>query len=374
MADTNTQTAAAQGADSTASGAVDALPVDHLDAALDAAVAELGFGDIETDATTHGATDDKAAATTTTDADLTKPDAAASGDDAKTDDDQPAKDTEGHVDDKGEPTDLGRDALAKQFPWADKRIAKQSADIRELRAKLVSDSVTIAPTPESPLSNVETIQDLDTALATARSVRDWCRDNPEGGSITKEDGSVLTLTAEQTRARLARAESVIESAPEWKSRLTSRAKDKPWELAEKVEPKMFEPNSQEAGIARSILAQCPQIKTQFPDWEHLLACAVRGYKQSQEEQGGKARYVRVELDDKGKPIIQQKKTVDDKGTNNSAQTTKPPAAPNAQRPVQKSGKTRTSESDAVAALPAGAPAADRLSALLDQAASAALAA
>lgn len=373
MAETNTQTAAAQGAESTASGATDALPVDHLDSALDVAVAALGFGDDGTDATTRGATDDKPAATTPTDADK-KPDAAASGDETpggETTD--TVKDTEGHVDDKGEPTDLGRDALAKQFPWADKRIAKQSADIRELRTKLVSDSVQVAPTPESPLSHVENIQDLDTAIASARDVREWCRQNPEGGSINKPDGSVLTLTAEQTRARLARAESVIEAAPEWKSRLTTRAKDKPWELAEKVEPKMFEPNSQEAGIARSILTQCPQIKTQFPDWEHLLACAVRGYKQSQEEQGGKARYVRVELDDKGNPII-QKKTVDDKSANKSAQTTKPPAAPNAQRPVQKSPNAKaSSEQEVLSSLPKTATSAERLDALLEAAAAGAAA-
>lgn len=253
----------------------------------------------------------------------------------------------------------GADKVPKGFI---KRLVKQSAQIRDLKTQLKeSTAITIAPTPASPLADVETLDALDSRVQAARKVKAWCKEHAEGATITR-NGAEVELTADDVQAHLAHAEAELDAFADRKIALTERASTRPWETAERILPEMFKAGSQEQRLAAHLLQTCPEIKTRFNDFEVVLAYALQGHRIATEEASGKAKYVRMELDAKGKPIVPT-------GTKTTAQPVKPkpkpPQSPQTNRPALQTGSTtQTSVKEAIAALPADASEEDRARAAL----------
>lgn len=183
-----------------------------------------------------------------------------------------------------------------------KRLQKQSAIIRDLKAQVAQGSVQVVPTAASPLADVESAAQLDERIALAKAVRNWVRENPEGGTVTLSNGATKEISAEEAQAKLARAEAELESAPDVRTRLQTRETMKPWEQAEVICPNLFKKGSEENKFYLEALRKCPELKTKLDNYEMFLAAAVRGIVQATEETQGKAKYVRMALDGKGKPI------------------------------------------------------------------------
>ena len=240
----------------------------------------------------------------------------------------------------------GADKVPKGFI---KRLVKQSAQIRDLKTQLKeSTAITIAPTPASPLSDVETLDALDSRVQAARKVKAWCKEHAEGATITR-NGAEVELTADDVQARLAHAEAELDAYADRKIALTERASTRPWETAERILPDMFKAGSPENKLAKHLLQTCPEIKTRFNDFEVVLAYALKGHRIATEEASGKAKYVRMELDAKGKPIVPT-------GTKTTAAQVMPkpktPASPQATRPALQTGAaTKRTRDEVIAAMP-----------------------
>ncbi len=220
-------------------------------------------------------------------------------------------------------------------PWAKKRIENQSATVAKLREQVAQGTVLQA-TPDMPLADLKTAEEVDAAAAQARRVVEWCEANPEGGDAPMAGGGTLTLSAEERDAKLAQAKAVLGAEKAQKERIASRERTKPWEAGEELAPGLLtDDGNANNRFLQAILRDHPEI-VKLPDWELIVGAAARGMRMRVEEQSGVAKYVRVELDPKtGKAKTPAK-------SKGATKTKKPapkraPSQPGDQRPPQKAG-------------------------------------
>jgi hypothetical protein len=245
----------------------------------------------------------------------------------ETDEEEDTEDTEDETDPKGDEdeddddTPQGMENLPKGIV---KRIKKQSAQIRELKAQLAgANPIQIAASAAMPLADIDTSEKLSERIETAKLVRKWCQANIDGGSITLSNGQTVELDADEVTRRLGLAERDIEAAPDRKMYLQQREQAKPWEMAKTIAPEMFVKDSPTHKFMVGILKECPEL-TRLSDYEVLVAAAAKGYKITMEERQGKARYIRMALDSKGN-IVPPKQSLE-------KPKSKPPITPSASRP------------------------------------------
>jgi len=237
--------------------------------------------------------------------------------------------------------------LEKAPKWAQKRIQKQSETIRGLRAQLAEGAITVAPTPASPLADIDSLEKLESAVQTQKNIREWCRKHSQGGTVTV-DGKEIEISAEQVAEKLERAEAIIEAAPDWKQRLAFRQQQKPWETGERVAPGLLTKGTPENAFMTAILKACPEIKVKIPDFEGLLGHAARSYRMEMEQTPtkefphGRAKWVRMELDKNGNVVTPKKAAVKGKAGAPAPKAgaaapakPKPPTTPGAAKPALK---------------------------------------
>lgn len=196
---------------------------------------------------------------------------------------------------------------------------------RELKAQLAKGAIQVTPTPQNPLADVEDLETFTSRVQTAKQLRDWFKANPEGGSFTLSSGKTVELDASSAAAQAAKAEAIIEAAPDVKVRILKREETKPWEAAQKLEPTLFDKENQDHRFLKDLLSKAPGL-AEHPEWELIAAYALKGYRIVNEEGSKKARYVRYELDANGKLIAPKAKTGDGK---QAAAKPAPKAAPKA---------------------------------------------
>lgn len=254
-----------------------------------------------------------------------------------------------------DPVPKGMEDWPKQ---AVKRIQKQSEQIKALKAQIAQPPIQLTPTPANPLADVVTLADLDARITTAKGIREWCKANPEGGTIRLDNGATYEVTAEVAAEKLKLAESQIEAYPDQKLRLAEREKSKPWEAAETIAPGLLTPGTRENTFYMGVLKEVPEIAHRLPDYEIFMAAAARGMKMLVEEQEGTARYVRYEMKD-GK-IVPPKQSGKPKATSPAsaakpvAPTQAQPFRPTNQRPpVSAAGATASTDFSGLEAKAAG---------------------
>lgn len=241
-----------------------------------------------------------------------------------------------------------------------KRLQKQSAAIRELKAQQAENFVRVQPTAASPLADVA---DLDTlsernaaAKATAKELRAMISENPEGWT-EKVRGKEIEVTPEAAAARLARAEAEIDAAPDAKEFILERQRTQPAQQAAALVPQLFEKGAPENQYLQYRLAQCPELASKIPDFELMLAHANIGAKQAWEVANKKAIYVRYELDKDGKPIAPKVPLAGGAkpgAAKPGAAKPKAPVAPAATRPAMKAAGAKTTQTteEVLKAMPA----------------------
>ena len=243
----------------------------------------------------------------------------------------------------------GADKVPKGFVHTS---ANQSQQIRDFKAEIASlkaaPPVTLTPTPLSPLADVESLSALKDRIAEAKAIKAWAKDHPDGDTVIR-NGQQINITAEQVQAKLERAEAEIDAYADKQIALTQREVSRPWETAEKIAPGILKPGTPENQIYLGLLQTCPEIKERFLDHERILAYAIKGYQIASEEAAGRAKYIRQELDGKGRPIVP--------ATKSSTATVQPkpkaPASPQATRPALQAGAgKKLTRDEVIAAMPA----------------------
>ena len=224
-----------------------------------------------------------------------------------------------------------------------KRIKTQSERIRELQQQVAAASpIQIVAGPQTPLAHVTDTAALEREMTLAQGIMDLLGGLKEDDFIDKgngkliaeielEDNQVLRFSAQQVQAKLAQARSVLnpKTLMDRQEYLRKREAAKPSEDAEKALPGVLTKGTPANTEYIAMLQSVPELAHRLPNFEVVIAAALRGMRQLDEEKSGKAKWVRMELDADGKVMLPKATNA---GVDQPAKTT---PAPNGSRaPVQ----------------------------------------
>lgn len=169
------------------------------------------------------------------------------------------------------------DKITAKRREAEDRAEQLETELSDLRAKFDSTPpVTLAPTPDDPLADVETPQALEERVEVAKKVRKWALQNLEGGTVTNANGDEVYYEPAQVRQYLANADEMLtEHAPRRREWLGQRMTFVP--EAQTVYPALFQAGSQENTMLRETLKAYPALK-RMPNLELIIGDAIEGQK------------------------------------------------------------------------------------------------
>ena len=198
--------------------------------------------------------------------------------DEKSDDD----DSEAADDEKEETPSATQEKLLKRIDKitakrreAEEKAEQLEAELSDLRTKLDSTPpVTLAPTPADPLADVESPEQLEERISTAKKVRRWALENLEGGTVKNAKGEEVYYEPAQVRQYLANADEVLtEHAPKRQQWIAQRQTVLP--EAKAAYPQLFQAGSQEQQILRETLKSFPALRG-MPNLELVIGDAIAG--------------------------------------------------------------------------------------------------
>lgn len=208
-------------------------------------------------------------------------------DDAEADD---GEDTE-----KGEARSPGNDKLLKRIDKltakrreAEEALEKTREEAERLRTELAGASkVVLQPTPEDPLTDVETIEELEARIATAKRVRTWALSNRDGATVKGADGSEEYVEPAEMARHLAAADAIVtDHGPARKQWLAQRETSR--SEAQAAYPAFFTQGSAESKALRDILKQYPALG-KYPNVELIIGDALVGQQARMARQEAQAK-------------------------------------------------------------------------------------
>jgi hypothetical protein len=205
--------------------------------------------------------------------------------DKETDDDSDAESEEDK--DDAEPEEEKNPVPEKLLKRIDKITAKRreaeeraetlESEVSELRAKLdATVPIQITPTASDPLADVETPEQLEDRVATAKKIRAWAIKNLEGGTVQNAAGEDVYYEPSQVREYLATADELLtEHAPKRKEWISQRGAV--MQEAKAVYPALFKSGTPEHESLVATLKAHPYLKG-LPQLEMIVGDAIEGQK------------------------------------------------------------------------------------------------
>lgn len=203
----------------------------------------------------------------------------------KTDDDSDAESEEDK--DDAEPEEEKNPVPEKLLKRIDKITAKRreaeeraetlESEVSELRAKLdATVPIQVTPTASDPLADVETPEQLEDRVATAKKIRAWAIKNLEGGTVQNAAGEDVYYEPSQVREYLATADELLtEHAPKRKEWISQRSMV--LTEAKAVYPALFKAGTQEHESLLATIKAHPYLKN-LPQLEMIVGDAMEGMK------------------------------------------------------------------------------------------------
>lgn len=228
------------------------------------------------------------------------------GQETESEDEKPEDKESEAADDEEETPSATQEKLLKRIDKitakrreAEEKAEQLEAELSDLRTKLDSTPpVTLAPTPADPLADVETSEQLEDRIATAKKVRRWALEHLEGGTVTNAKGEEVYYEPAQVRQYLANADEVLtEHAPKRQQWIAQRQTVLP--EAKAAYPQLFKSGSQEQQILRETLKAFPALRG-MPNLELVIGDAIAGQQM---------RFARLEAAKKAeKPVAKPEKS------------------------------------------------------------------
>ena len=167
------------------------------------------------------------------------------------------------------------DKLVAQKHEATERAEALAAKVTELEAK-VQNLAPLAPTPDSPLADVDSIQALDQRLAAAQRVKLWALEHLDGGEVEDGKGSSYMMAGDAVKRLLSQSEGLLtQHGPQRRQYLQARTNFE-------AEARAFYPDLYKAGTElNNTLLQWTKIFPEvrkFPDYQIIIADALIGQK------------------------------------------------------------------------------------------------
>ncbi|NBX75061.1 MAG: hypothetical protein EBQ92_00705, partial [Proteobacteria bacterium] len=217
------------------------------------------------------------------------------GEESSDEEDDDAEEADGEDTEKGEARSPKAEKLLKRIDKltakrreAEEALEKTREEAEKLRTELAAASkVVLQPTPEDPLTDVESIEDLDARIATAKRVRTWAMTHRDGATVKGADGSEEYVDAAEMARHLAAADAIVtDHGPARRAwlaqRETSRAE------AQAAYPAFFTQGSAESKALRDILKQYPALG-KYPNVELIIGDALVGQQARMARQEAQAK-------------------------------------------------------------------------------------
>lgn len=165
------------------------------------------------------------------------------------------------------------DKLTALRKSAEERAEALQAELETFKSKveeLENKSSTVAPTPDNPFSDLETVDALKKEFEQARDLRYKCEANPDGFTIGDTH-----FDAEQVRTMKINCMRAMElHIPKQLNFIKERSQWKP--LALETYPWLKNKDSQEYKLYTQVLKNFPDFR-KFPDYELFVGDYIRGY-------------------------------------------------------------------------------------------------
>lgn len=169
------------------------------------------------------------------------------------------------------------DKITSKRRKAEERAETLETEVSELRAKLeASTPVQITPSPSNPLADVETSDQLEDRISTAKKIRAWAIKNLEGGTVQNASGDEVYYEPSQVREYLATADELLtEHAPKRKEWIAQR--DMVMPETKQFYPALFKVGTQEHSMLTATLKEHPYLRN-LPHLEMIIGDAMEGMK------------------------------------------------------------------------------------------------
>ena len=153
--------------------------------------------------------------------------------------------------------------------------ATAKAEAESYKKELESRSpVKLEATADDPLAHIDSLEELDTSIATAKRVRAWAHANPDGGTIRNADGSERYIDRAEVLQWLASTDALLtDHAPSRKEYLRERAQILP--VAREVYPELFKSGSPAQKMLVDTLKAVPSLK-RLAGYEMVIGDAIVG--------------------------------------------------------------------------------------------------
>lgn len=205
------------------------------------------------------------------------------------------------ADEAGEDDEIPADAKVPE--WVNERIGKLSGQKRELREQLTAEKAAReaaekalaeataapqAPLPPSPLAHLDTADKLGAEVKRAAEFLKWTESTQDPSSIYKDDDAG---TADEKLARdRAYALHVIEHQLDQQEVI--RKREESVKAARQTRPEMFDAKTDDGKFLGELVRSDPRTR---PDFYQLVADALRGRRDREDEASGKFKIQRIDL-------------------------------------------------------------------------------
>lgn len=169
------------------------------------------------------------------------------------------------------------DKLTRRRKEAESAAESLRAENETLKAEVEARSaIRLEPTPEDPLSDLDSPAELEAKVSAAKKVRAWALQNPDGATVTNPDGTERYVDRSEIAKFIAQTDALLtDHAPARKEYLAAREAILP--EAKAAYPDLFKVGSAEHKVLIDTLKQVPALK-RLPGYEMVIGDALLGMK------------------------------------------------------------------------------------------------
>lgn len=156
---------------------------------------------------------------------------------------------------------------------AEEKAAALETELNQLKAKQL-EPPPLPPTPENPLANVTTIEELNHRVQLSQVAKRWAIQHLDGGEIELDNGETKFLNGDQVKLLYSKAEDILTGhAPQRFNFLQEKQK---WENTAKVAyPNLYKPGHQDQVEYKTWLTVFPEMQ-RYPDIAIIVGDAMLG--------------------------------------------------------------------------------------------------
>jgi hypothetical protein len=198
----------------------------------------------------------------------------------ESDDEEPTDESDEKDDEEQAPVENDKvqkriDKLTKKRREAEELAESLKEEKERLESELEKRSVIkLEPTPEDPLADLESMEELDAKVSAAKKVRAWALANPDGATVQNPDGTERYVDRSEMAKYIAQTDALLtDHAPARRQYLAERSQILP--EARKTYPQLFKVGSPEHKVMTDTLKAVPALK-RLPGYEMVIGDAIVG--------------------------------------------------------------------------------------------------